>query len=189
MFASTLSFTPRFSFKLAEDELRVLRTMSAQHYDRVCQQASKQGGTIFGFMNACYNFNPYGPDQPPFESKELGPLTFREVDTLAKICEGSSFLRTDGEKIIGSTLGVFFGQALRAMNDHVPDEIPARTFLPKYAEASEPVATPEPKPPLGAISAVHAAHCCKCGCKYGDENCPVVAGHVIGLDCEDCEDG
>lgn len=27
---------------------------------------------------------------------------------------------------------------------------------------------------------VHATHCCKiCGCKYGDEDCPVVNGEVV----------
>jgi hypothetical protein len=36
---------------------------------------------------------------------------------------------------------------------------------------------------------VHAAHCCKiCGCKYGDEDCPVVNGVVEAkYDCYDCE--
>lgn len=28
-------------------------------------------------------------------------------------------------------------------------------------------------------NAIHASHCCKqCGCKYGDDDCPVVLGHV-----------
>lgn len=36
---------------------------------------------------------------------------------------------------------------------------------------------------------VHAAHCCKvCGCKYCDEDCPVVRGYVEAkYECEDCE--
>jgi hypothetical protein len=36
---------------------------------------------------------------------------------------------------------------------------------------------------------VHATHCCKkCGCKYGDPDCPVELGTVVALfDCEDCE--
>lgn len=36
---------------------------------------------------------------------------------------------------------------------------------------------------------VHAAHCCPyCGCKYGDESCPVVAKIVaVAYICEDCE--
>lgn len=36
---------------------------------------------------------------------------------------------------------------------------------------------------------VHAAHCCKFhGCKYGDEDCPVVTGEVKQLYiCESCE--
>ncbi len=38
--------------------------------------------------------------------------------------------------------------------------------------------------------AVHASHCCKWhGCKYGDENCPVVTGKVKQLyTCEYCDD-
>ena len=36
--------------------------------------------------------------------------------------------------------------------------------------------------------AIHDDHCCKvCGCKYGDDDCPVVAGRVPGLSPEDCE--
>jgi len=37
---------------------------------------------------------------------------------------------------------------------------------------------------------VHQSHCCKWhGCKYGDENCPVVLGAVKQLYlCEDCEE-
>ena len=36
---------------------------------------------------------------------------------------------------------------------------------------------------------VHNTHCCKrCGCKYGDEDCPVKTGLVQGLSqCEFCE--
>lgn len=35
---------------------------------------------------------------------------------------------------------------------------------------------------------VHASHCClDHGCKYGDDNCPVVSGRVTQLyKCEDC---
>ena len=37
---------------------------------------------------------------------------------------------------------------------------------------------------------VHAAHCCKWhGCKYGDEDCPVVLGQVEQLyTCDFCDD-
>jgi len=35
---------------------------------------------------------------------------------------------------------------------------------------------------------VHDGHCCtKHGCKYGDEDCPVVLGKEPGIFCEDCE--
>ncbi|AEC53096.1 hypothetical protein SCRM01_150c [Synechococcus phage S-CRM01] len=36
---------------------------------------------------------------------------------------------------------------------------------------------------------VHATHCCKrCGCKYYDDDCPVVLGIVEAeYECEDCE--
>lgn len=35
---------------------------------------------------------------------------------------------------------------------------------------------------------VHDAHCCrKCGCKYGEPDCPVMTGIAPGVDkCEDC---
>jgi len=36
---------------------------------------------------------------------------------------------------------------------------------------------------------VHTSHCCvRHGCKYGDEDCPVVLGtHKQKYDCEDCD--
>lgn len=35
---------------------------------------------------------------------------------------------------------------------------------------------------------VHDSHCCPThGCKYGDEDCPVVLGHEPGINCEMCE--
>lgn len=34
---------------------------------------------------------------------------------------------------------------------------------------------------------VHAAHCCSVhGCKYGDDDCPVVSGEEWGIYCEQC---
>ena len=36
---------------------------------------------------------------------------------------------------------------------------------------------------------IHDAHCCQAhGCKYGDDDCPVVAGQVEGIYCEECEE-
>lgn len=36
---------------------------------------------------------------------------------------------------------------------------------------------------------VHTSHCCpKCGCKYGDKDCPVVLGtHKAKYECESCQ--
>ena len=35
---------------------------------------------------------------------------------------------------------------------------------------------------------VHATHCCPDhGCKYCDDDCPVVSGEVDGIFCEACE--
>lgn len=35
---------------------------------------------------------------------------------------------------------------------------------------------------------VHATHCChRCGCKYGDEDCPVVLGGVVGISRSECD--
>lgn len=34
---------------------------------------------------------------------------------------------------------------------------------------------------------VHDAHCCSThGCKYGDEDCPVILGIEPGIECEEC---
>ncbi len=38
------------------------------------------------------------------------------------------------------------------------------------------------------LKSVHDAHCCaKHGCKYMDDNCPVVLGVEPGIECEECE--
>lgn len=38
------------------------------------------------------------------------------------------------------------------------------------------------------FKSVHDAHCCpNHGCKYGDEDCPVVLGKEMGIYCEVCE--
>lgn len=38
------------------------------------------------------------------------------------------------------------------------------------------------------FESVHDSHCCpEHGCKYGDEDCPVVLGKEIGMYCEMCE--
>jgi len=35
---------------------------------------------------------------------------------------------------------------------------------------------------------VHDRHCCSIhGCKYGDDDCTVVLGIDLGVDCESCE--
>lgn len=37
------------------------------------------------------------------------------------------------------------------------------------------------------FKSVHDAHCCRYhGCKYGDDDCPVVAGLEEGVACEQC---
>jgi hypothetical protein len=37
------------------------------------------------------------------------------------------------------------------------------------------------------FESVHDAHCCKThGCKYGDDDCPVVKGKEKGIPCEMC---
>jgi hypothetical protein len=37
-------------------------------------------------------------------------------------------------------------------------------------------------------TAVHATHCCeRCGCKYGDDDCPVVLGKVEGIERSACD--
>ncbi len=137
MHARSITFKPFLTFQLTEVELEALRTMSVQHYDLVCKQASKQGGMIFGFMNRYYDGDPHGEDRVFRPEAGAGPCSWREIDTLAKICEGAQFLPTELASI-GFGLGMFFSQALRAMNDAVPDELPASVFLPKYAPPADP---------------------------------------------------
>ena len=49
---------------------------------------------------------------------------------------------------------------------------------------AQPAASETPR----EYASVHDAHCCvRHGCKYGDEDCPVVLGKETGVKCEYCE--
>lgn len=136
MHAHQISFQPQITFQLTEVELQVLRTMSVQHYDTHCRSQSKQGGLIFMFLNMCYDGDPHSLESVFQDTVLLGPQRWRDIDTLAKICEGAHFLPEE-HRATGYDLGFFFSAMLTAMNDSVPDELHASTFLPKYAPPAE----------------------------------------------------
>jgi hypothetical protein len=65
---------PKVKLSFTEEEIQQLEKYSAIHYDVACVQAGVSGGTIVGIRNM---------DGHPF------PLSFREVEVLCKIMEGS----------------------------------------------------------------------------------------------------
>ncbi len=140
MHAHQIIFTPGITIQLTEIELETLRTMSVQHYDHKCRSYSEQGGLIFGFMNLYYEGRPNSDDRVFQETAVTPPIHWREIDTLAKICEGYQFLPIRLCNT-GCALSFFFSTALQAMNDTVPDPLHSSDFLPKYAP---PAGTPIP---------------------------------------------
>ncbi|WP_157979478.1 hypothetical protein [Rhodoferax ferrireducens] len=67
---------PRFELPLSLETVDLLMEMSRHHYDFVCKQASAVGGFIYGWRNSV-SFVPESPVS----------ATWRELDTVLKICE------------------------------------------------------------------------------------------------------
>jgi hypothetical protein len=67
---------PLFKLPLSLETIELLMEMSRHHYDGVCKAASAVGGFIYGWRNSV-SFVPEVPVS----------ATWRELDTLLKICE------------------------------------------------------------------------------------------------------
>lgn len=117
-----ITYTPSLVVKFTEQELELMMECSRRHYDMVCQWASREriesGGNRPGFLRAMLNhfINT--------EGKAEHTLTFRELDTLAKILEISRYLSKEAG-IAGMELGFILKGAMDALNNSVmEDKVP-----------------------------------------------------------------
>lgn len=78
-----IEITPRplFELHLPIETIDLLMEMSRHHYDGVCKSASAVGGFIYGWRNSV-SFVPESPVS----------ATWRELDTMLKICENAQLL-------------------------------------------------------------------------------------------------
>lgn len=67
---------PKFQFRMSLNEARQLQKLSAHHYDSTCRSAGAHGGFLYGWVN-----------QLIFEETSELTASWRELDTLLKICE------------------------------------------------------------------------------------------------------
>ena len=76
--------TPKFCFEVDKSLVESLMQLSEMHYDGTCRKAHMLGGFLYGWNNMV-QFR----EQCPPEEKEPVFVTcdFRELDTVAKICE------------------------------------------------------------------------------------------------------
>ena len=71
-------FVPRAVLKFTKEEVDLMMKCSARHYDGHCKAVGRVGGFLYGI----YNRYSWSDDPEP----EI-TLTFREIDTLAKVVE------------------------------------------------------------------------------------------------------
>lgn len=116
-----IRYTPSAVLKFSLIELKLMIKCSELHYDGVCREASAERishlGNRPGFLRGMYNCR-----------KNAGArwehvLTFRELDTLAKILEqGHLVIDNAGvDRLVALQFGI--RKALRAINDHTLDDV------------------------------------------------------------------
>jgi hypothetical protein len=90
---SKVQFDPRVVISFTVAELDVLMKCSAAHYDLTCREMSAVGGTIYGLRNRTLAFvevrDQHGDCSAGLsnDAVESWPLSFHEVDLMAKCCE------------------------------------------------------------------------------------------------------
>jgi len=99
---SVITFTPKAIITISSEEIELLIECSRLHYDAVCRSASNDQNFLRSLQNAEENAHGHGHT-----------LTFRELDTLAKISEIGNYLGGEkGQKCFGIQL-----QLHRVMNE------------------------------------------------------------------------
>lgn len=106
-----ISFKPIAHVAVSREEIDLLCECSAGHYDGVCKDASRSGGFLFGMRN----YSEHAPEA-------LHSLTWREIDTLAKIVEAGQYF-AEGKAKIAFGLGLEMRRILIALNDAMPETV------------------------------------------------------------------
>lgn len=110
-----IHFKPIANVTFSREELELLLDLSTNHYDGVCREFSNERsiggrpGLIRGMMN-CERHDPH----------YLHQLTFRQLDTLAKILEMGIYLPDKKRAAQSITLGCAIRQTLISLNESVP---------------------------------------------------------------------
>jgi hypothetical protein len=98
-----ISFEPKAEVEFSASDVNLLMEWSKAHYDGVCRQAGKQGNFLYGLSNSA----------PDYRIR----LTFREADTLRKICE----VGTMAQNPLSITMSMELLKIMKQMNDSSPD--------------------------------------------------------------------
>jgi hypothetical protein len=99
-----VKFEPRIVIKFSLAEIDALMKLSAAHYDGTCRAMGKVGGTIYGLRNYVSVLST--------ASAESYPLSFHEVNLMAKCCE----IYDAADIPEGATLYATFTAAMKLMN-------------------------------------------------------------------------
>lgn len=104
-------------------DLRVLWKAAEHHYDTKCVEMTRQGGLLFGIRNfMCPDWDMFVQflDQLNAGKRDADTvkrvLTWRELDTLKKVCENIVVLNKNADKDILSKCFMAFGQTMAAMS-------------------------------------------------------------------------
>lgn len=101
---------PEFQLTLPVGTVEVLMKLSAAHYDSTCREAGRQGGFLYGWRNA----EKFAAENGMAEVV-LYQVLFRQLDLVAKICEGIATAGLSEEE--KDRAGLFFLLAARAMRE------------------------------------------------------------------------
>lgn len=105
-----IEFEPKAGIVFGEGDIPLLMEWSKHHYDFKCRAAGAVGGFLYGLSNR-EDLNPQGM---------IHTLTFREVDTLAKIAEGNFGLDPDGR---GPEIRDALADTMHALNKAKPENV------------------------------------------------------------------
>jgi len=108
---SSVTFYPKAWVVLEPKELELLAECSLKHYDSVCVNAGKPGGFLFGMVNVFFA-----------SPNEKHQLSWRELDTLAKIAEQSQFMGLEKSKR-GLGLQLTIRKILATLEQLTPPEV------------------------------------------------------------------
>ena len=99
-------FTPKAVITFTYEEVKALMELSRNHYDYTCRSLSEPG------RDAVIWALTWGGEIRP-EDAESSPLTFREVDLMAKCCEMAGPAKSD----VGAELYWELHQVLKRLNE------------------------------------------------------------------------